>query len=404
MTGTVPLLTPKPDHVPEDRVVDFDYIRPAGMEQVGVYRAMKRLHDGPDIVWTPRHGGHWLVTRAEDVRFVQENYEIFSHEEFMIPRALMPLKPIPLAVDPPNHAKYRAVINPGFSPKRVEGMREQARALTIELIDRMKPNGGCEFLREFARVMPVTMFLKIVDLPLDRREEFVEWGIAIMSAYDPDTRMAAQVRVRTYLKQLLDERVDGEGEDLLTRVANWRNNPRFQSDEETLSMATLLFVGGLDTVASELSYITHHLAQRPDQQRRLRDDPGIIARATEEFLRRFGLSNTGRLITRDFEYKGVQFKRDEMVMVPNNLSGIDERRYADPLEVDFDRGVSPSDHNTFGNGPHKCVGAPLARVEIQVFLEEFLPRIGEFRLDPDFTDSEHCGSVPGFDTLHLRWD
>src|SRR5688500_7279476 len=159
----------------------------------------------------------------------------------MTPRAPMPLKPIPLAVAPPNHAKYRAVINPGFSPKRVEGMREQARALTIELIDRMKPNGGCEFLREFARVMPVTMFLKIVDLPLDRREEFVEWGIAIMSAYDPDTRMAAQVRVRTYLKQLLDERVDGEGEDLLTRVANWRNNPRFQSDEETLSVATLLF-------------------------------------------------------------------------------------------------------------------------------------------------------------------
>ena len=61
-------------------------------------------------------------------------------------------------------------------------------------------------------------------------------------------------------------------------------------------------------------------------------------------------------------------------------------------------------HNTFGNGPHKCVGAPLARVEIQVFLQEFLPRIGEFRLDPDFKDTEHAGSVPGFDELHLRWD
>lgn len=399
-----PLLTPKPDHVPDDRVVDFDYIRPMGMEEVGVYRAMKRLHDGPDIIWTPRHGGHWLVTRAEDVRFVQENYEIFSHEEFMIPRALMPLKPIPLAVDPPNHARYRAVINPGFMPKKVEGMREQARALTVDLIEAMKPNGRCEFMSEFARVMPVTMFLRIVDLPLDRREEFVEWGMAIMSSYEPEQRMAAQVRVRNYLKQLLDEREGGDGDDLLTRVAGWRRNPRFESDEETIAMATLLFVGGLDTVASELSYITHYLATHPAQQARLRNDPAIIPAATEEFIRRFGLSNTGRLITRDFEYKGVFFKKEEMIMVPNNLSGIDDRLYDDPLEVDFDRGTTTTSHNTFGNGPHKCVGAPLARVEIQVFLEEFLPRIGEFGLDADFKDAEHCGSVPGFDTLHLRWD
>lgn len=404
MNGTTPELTPTPEHVPAHLVADFDYIRPAGMDEVGVYRAMKRLHDGPDIVWTPRNGGHWLVTRGEDVRFVQENYEIFSHEEFMIPRTLMPFKPIPLAVDPPNHARYRAVINPGFMPKRVEGMRDQARALTIDLIDQIQPNGRCEFMSEFARIMPVTMFLKIVDLPLDRREEFVEWGLAIMSSYEPEARMAAQVRVRTYLKQLLDEREGGDGDDLLTRVAGWRRSPRFQSDEETLSMATLLFVGGLDTVSSELSYITHYLAQHPHQQARLREEPEIIPKAAEEFLRRFGLSNTGRLITRDFEYKGVQFKKDEMIMVPNNLSGIDDRLYPNPLEVDFDRGTTPSSHNTFGNGPHKCVGAPLARVEIQVFLEEFLPRIGEFRLDPDFKNSEHCGSVPGFDELHLRWN
>src|SRR3546814_12848531 len=82
----------------------------------------------------------------------------------------------------------------------------------------MKPNGGCDFLGEFARGMPVTMFLRIVDLPLDRREEFVEWGIAIMSSYDPADRMAAQMRVREYLKTVLDERDQGEGEDLLTRV------------------------------------------------------------------------------------------------------------------------------------------------------------------------------------------
>lgn len=404
MAETIPELTPRPDHVPEHLVYDFDYIRPQGMDELGVYRAVKQLHDGPDIIWTPRHGGHWLVTRAEDVRFVQENYDVFSHEEFMIPRQLMVRKPIPLAVDPPNHARYRAVINPGFAPKAVARMRDAARELTIELVEKMRPAGRCEFLSEFARIMPVTMFLKIVDLPLDRREEFVEWGIAVMSSYDMTARIAATKRINDYVQTVLDEREGGEGDDLLTRVANWRRNPRFQSDEETISMASLLFVGGLDTVAASLSYITHYLATHPDKQQRLRDEPAIVPRVSEEFIRRFGLSNTGRLITRDFEYKGVLMKKDEMIMVPNNLSGIDERVWDDPLEVDFDREVKPTDHNTFGNGPHKCVGAPLARAEIQVFLEEFVTRMPMFRLDADRQNREHCGSVPGFDELYLRWD
>lgn len=404
MSISPPALTPRPDHVPEHLVVDFDYVRPAGMDELGVYRAVKRLHDGPDIIWSPRYGGHWLVTRAEDVRFVQENYEIFSHEEFMIPRVLMPIKPIPLAIDPPNHARYRAVLNPAFTPSRVLKMRDDARALTIELTGQIRPAGQCEFLSAFARIMPVTMFLRIVNLPLDRREEFVEWGIAIMSSYDPKERMAAQIRVRDYLKSVIDEREGGDGDDLLTRVANWRSNPRFQSDEETLSMASLLFIGGLDTVAASLSYIVHYLAQNPHQQARLRAEPEIIPKASEEFLRRFGLSNTGRILTRDFTYKGVEFRKDEMIMVPNNLSGLDDRLYANPFEVDFDRGTGPLDHNTFGNGPHKCIGAGLARAEIQVFLEEFVGRMPEFRLDPERHPVEHCGSVPGFDELHLRWD
>ena len=169
-------LAPQPDHVPDELVVDFDYVHPKGLDELGVYGAMKRLHRGPDIIWSPRHGGHWVMTRAADVRFVQENYEIFSHEIFMIPRELQQFKSVPVTVDPPDHAKYRAVINPGFTPKRVAKMREAARALTIELTEKMKPIGGCEFVADFGRVMPVTLFLQIVDLPLDQREEFIEWG------------------------------------------------------------------------------------------------------------------------------------------------------------------------------------------------------------------------------------
>lgn len=395
----MPLLTPKPDHVPDDRVVDFDYVNPTGLEEIGVYAAMRRLHDGPDIIWTPRYGGHWVVTRAEDIKFVQEHFEIFSHEEFIIPRAFLPMKLLPLTVDPPMHARYRAVVNPSFIPSKVSAMREQARELTIDLIEAIKAKGGCEFVNEFARVMPVTMFLRMVDLPLDRREEFIQWGVDSVTGTAAHRQEALQ-RITDYLQQVLDERANGAGDDLLTHISAWRRNPRCPDIGDVMAMAMNLFLAGLDTVASELSFIAMHLAEHPDHRRRLREEPEIIPRATEEYLRRFGLSNTGRLVKRDFTYKGVTFCKDDMVMVPISLSGLDERKYDEPMEVDFDRNVA---HNTFGNGPHRCVGAPLARAEIQVFLKEFVTRIPEFGLDPERPPQTHGGAVPGFDHLHLLW-
>jgi cytochrome P450 len=401
MASSMPLLTAKPDYVPADRVVDFDYVNPAGMAEVGVYAAMKRLHDGPDIVWTPRYGGHWVVTRAEDIKFVQENHEIFSHEVFLIPKAYLPMRLLPLTADPPEHARYRAVVNPGFTPNKIMVMREKARELTIELAEKMKPAGGCEFVNEFARVMPVTMFLGMVDLPLDRREEFLRWGNEFMTSTSGAHREEVLQRITAYLREVLDERDHGTGDDLLTRVSAWRHHPRFRDMGEVQAMALNLFLAGLDTVASALSFIAMHLAEHPQHRKRLREDPDCIPRATEEYLRRFGLSNTGRLVRRDFTYKGITFRKDDMVMVPINLSGLDDRMYDNPMEVDFDRNAL---HNTFGNGAHRCVGAPLARVEIQVFLEEFVRRIPEFRLDPRRPPTTHGGSVPGVNHLHLLWN
>jgi len=392
---------PVPAHVPPERVVDFDYLHPAGLEEGDVYTAWKRLHDGPDIVWTPCNGGHWIVTRGEDVRYVQENYEVFSHEVFSIPRGSSPIHMPPLTVDPPLHARYRAILNPFFTPSRVRTMREKAEELTRELIGRIKSNGRCEFVNDFARVMPVIMFLGIVDLPLDQRERFVEWGVTFMTSTDSREKLSAQEKVVAYLRQVLDERYADPGDDLLSKIAAWRDNPRFQGEYEMIGMAVLVFFGGLDTVANMLSFITRYLAQHPEARRRLIEEPDLIPKATEEFLRRFGLSNTGRLITRDFDYKGVSFRKDEMIMVPISLSSMDDRLYRCPMDIDLDRDPV---HNTFGNGPHKCVGNALARAEIHVFLHEWLRALPDFRLDPEHPPVTHSGAVNGVNSLHLVWD
>lgn len=395
---------PVPAHVPPELVVDFDYLRPAGIDDGDVYSAWHSLHDGPDIFWTPCNGGHWVLTRGEDVRFVQENYEVFSHEVFTIPRGSSPITMPPLTVDPPLHARYRAILNPFFTPTRVRTMREQAQELTRELIAQLKPKGGCEFVNEFARIMPVNMFLGIVDLPLDQREQFVEWAVTFMTSLDSRAKLDAQGKVVAYLKEVLEERYRNPGDDLLSKIAAWRDNPRYQGEHEVIGMAILVYFGGLDTVAAMLSFIARYLAAHPEQRRRLIEEPEIIPAAREEFIRRFGLSNTGRLVTRDFDYKDATFRKDEMVMVPISMSSMDDRLYADPLKIDFDRGVGPLDHNTFGNGPHKCVGNALARAEIDVFLSEWLAALPDFRLDPARPPVTRSGSVNGVDSLHLVWD
>jgi len=157
-----------------------------------------------------------------------------------------------------------------------------------------------------------------------------------------------------------------------------------------------------------LSFTAWHLAEHPEHRRRLREDPAIIPRAAEEYIRRHGLSNTGRLIIADVERKGVRMLKDEMIMVPIGLSSLDERKYPDPFAVDFDRPElfekgKPA-HDTFGNGPNKCVGSPLARAELVIFIEEWQRLIPDFRLDPAHRPVSHMGGVNGVDSLYLKWD
>src|SRR5579863_3699206 len=230
-----------PSHVDPALVVDFDYNRPPGMEggpglELGpglehfdVYRALSRLHDGPDIVWTPHHGGHWIATRAEDIKWVQESWHLFSAQEKGVPRGRMPMMP-PITYDPPEHTRYRAVLNPHFARRRIEEELEpRARQAIIGLIEALRPHGACEFVSAFGYPAPLTIFFDFVNLPYDRRDEFLAWGNQFGRSPDPAERMAAHQAIIGYLGDLLDERLDDPGTDVFTGISQWRANPRFQS-------------------------------------------------------------------------------------------------------------------------------------------------------------------------------
>ena len=397
----------RPSHVPPERVVNFNYFAPPppGVESYTLLRGLQEV--GPDILWSPHNGGHWIATRADDIRWVQENYETFSHEVFTLPRGATKIIMPPLTVDPPHHARFRAIFNTFFTPGRVAAIKAEARELAIALIERIATRESCDFTAEFATVLPVTVFLQIVDLPLDRRDEFHRWAQAHMSAADDAAKKRALVPVVAYLQEILNQRYAAPGPDMLSAIAAWRDNKRFGGEDEVLGMALLIFFGGLDSVISEMTLMMRHLAENPAHRQRILREPAIIPRAVEEYLRRHGLSITGRLITHDVERKGATMKAGEMIMVPIGCSSIDERFHPRAFEVDFDRAENfgtdgrPA-HNTFGNGPHRCVGAPLARAELALLLEEWLPRIPEFSVHPDYPVNYHMNVSPGIDRLWLK--
>lgn len=397
----MPQVVAKPDHIPDELVRDFDFAHPPGMED-GVYAAWKRLHDGPDIFWTPHYGGHWVATRAEDIETIQKDYQRFSHEVFSLPREAKPLRFLPLEVDPPVHEAYRKVISPPFTPKAIAKLEGVARELAIRLIEGFKAKGRCEFVSDFSRHLPVTVFLGIADLPLERREQFISWAdAAARGGGDLELKKRAFGEAFAYLSKVIDERTANPGQDLLSEVVHGKINGREPTREERLGMGILLFFGGIDTVASMLSFIALFLATHPEHRKQLVQNPQIVPQAVEELLRRHGLSNTLRLITQDFEYKGIPFKKGDLIQVPISLHGLDERRWERPLEVDFNR--KTTFHATFGNGPHRCPGSNLARTEIRVFLQEWMARIPDFTIAKGEKVVTATGSVNAVEYLPLEW-
>lgn len=392
-----------PRHVDSTRVVEFDYMNPPGMEEGDIYKALSSLHQGPDIVWTPHHGGHWILTRFDDIKWMQESWQIFSNTEIGVPVGRCPFMP-PITFDPPNHSRYRAVFNPYFAKRKVEEeYQPRVRKIIVDLIEGLHPKGSCEFVSEFSFVAPLRIFWDFVDLPYERREEFLAWGRAMAGFGTVEERFAAHGELSKYLGELLDERLENPGDDIFTGISQWRNNPRYQKREELVGMAELVFIGGQDTVASQMGFAMQRLAERPELQQRLKDDPDIIPAAVEELLRRHGVTSTARLIMQDVERKGVEMKQGEMVMGVVGLSSIDERVYDDPFTVDFDRGPVP--YNTLGNGAHKCVGQHVGRMELRVMLEEWSRRMPNVRIDPDKpAPRSQPGPVTGVEHLHLAWD
>ena len=397
----VPMDQGVPGHIPPTLVVDFDLFNSPGAEE-DVQFAWRRLQAGPPVFWTPRHGGHWVATRGADILRIQREYEVFSHAAYTVPRGIAdPEDMIPVSLDPPRHGGYRELVNSLLPPGRVIRLGEEARVCANELIDGLIGRGECEFIDEFAKHLPIVMFLRLVDLPLEDRPRLLAMSEKASRPRSPEENRQAFVDLHAYMASWIERRRSHPGDDAISRIVHGRVEGRPLNDREIMSILNIVMFGGLDTVASMLGFVAWHLARHAVDRARLQNDPNIVPRAVEEFLRRYGLANNGRLVMRDVELGGVMLRRGDQIVVPNGLYGLDEALFPDALQVDFDRPAQP--HAAFGNGPHRCPGSFLARTEIRVFIEEWLRRIPDFSVKQGTGARMRSGFVNGMVSLPLQW-
>ena len=390
----------RPDNVPPEVVVDFDVHGPErGAEDL--HGAWRKLHQGPDIVWAPYHGGHWIFTRHADIDFAQRNHDPFSMRDVTMPANTRPTRLLPLESDPPEHTPFRAILNPWFAPKRISALKDFTRQLAIDLIEGFKPRGECEFMHDFALVLPIAIFMRLTDLPMADRENLLR--LAQMSTRGgPEDRHQATMEMMGYLMPVIADRRANPGDDILSTVVNARIEGKPLNDTDLMSMLLVILFGGLDTVASTLGFVANFMAGSPAHRRQLIEDPALVDNAVEELMRRFPPSATARTLTRDYEYKGLHFKQGDKVYITALMSGLDDRRYPNAWEIDFRR-QDAAQHNSFGAGPHRCPGSLLAKLEIKLFLEEWLKRIPDFQVKPGEPVVYGPGQVNCVERLVLSW-
>jgi cytochrome P450 len=367
------------------------HLDPSPPLEAGSYWAQAdELRETSPAFFSTMAQGYWVFTRHEQVREIYKHPEIFSSE------SITPWEPepayrfIPTQIDPPEHIKYRQILNPWFSPGAVDRIDATARQVCRRLIEELAPTGGCDFIANFALRYPTEVFLTMLGAPGSDADLFVPWVDDFFKGFggDPDGAAgmgAALAGIRTYwVDAIAERRAEGEPRpgDLASHLLQATVDDRPLTDDEMLDMLTVLVLAGLDTTRAQLGYLFRHLALTPEHRHRLAAEPSLIPSAVEESLRVHTIIfGDGRKVTEDLDFHGCPLKKGDMVYALVAGANRDPRVFARAGEFVLDR--SGNHHFGFAGGPHRCLGAHLARRELQIATSEWLQLIPDFEIAPD---------------------
>jgi len=243
--------------------------------------------------------------------------------------------------------------------------------------------------------------LDLLGLPQDRMQQFLKWEKEMLHTNDWQVRGNAVRQVKEYLLEEIEARRKAPRDDYISKVLNFEADGRKWNEEEVFGHCFNLYLGGLDTVTSLLGNIFEYLASHPEHQNSLRNDPSQIVLAVEEFLRAFAPVTAFRIASKEIEIHGQKIMPGEYVAFCTPVVGRDPNFYPNPQEVRFDR---KAPHMSLGSGIHKCLGMHLARLELQIAVEEFVGTLPEFRVKDGFKVGYFVGNILHVPELHLQWN
>ena len=262
---------------------------------------------------------------------------------------------------------------------------------------RLTPNPAFRFVK-----LDVADRAGMADLPFDDRFELFAMVDLITHDSTPGAAGEGLRQMSEYLRGTILERRESPGDDVLSIIATAKIDGEYPPEDDVIYLATNLVLGGLDTVISGLTYCMGYLARNPAQYRLLVEDPTGIRRAIEELLRVYGPAALERCVREDMAFHGTMLRKFDRIVIIPALYNTDPDTIEDPLRVDFNRSRQPA--MTFGAGPHHCVGAHLARLEMRIFLEEWVKAIPQFSLQEGAKLQGIGGFVMQLTSLPLSWD
>jgi cytochrome P450 len=313
-----------------------------------------------------------------------------------------------LSMDPPEHSRIRKLVGKAFTPRRVEGLRPRTAEIANGLLDEMVAAGPpADLVDSFAFALPAIVICELLGIPEGDRRTFRGWGDAILSIATATEvqEQDAYLNLVGYIADLFAQRRAHPGNDLLTGLVQARDNDDRLTESELLVLAMALLVAGYETTAHQITNMAYTLLTHPPQLQLLRQQPELLPTAVEEMLRFnvFGSAINPRIATADIELGNVLVRAGEPVLCSRSSANRDESVFGHADELDFSR--DPNPHVAFGYGPHFCLGANLARMELQVALGTILSRLPGVRIAvPEESLTWHSGTIlRGLAAFPIAW-
>jgi cytochrome P450 len=347
-----------------------------------------------------------IVSDRSGVDEVLRHPDVFSSN--MSAHDLKTKRPlIPLQIDPPDHRKYRKILDPLFAPTRMKAQEESVAGLVNALVDTFVDDDEIDFTRQFSLPFPSQVFLTLFGLPMEELPRFLRMKDGVIRPDHvvghpfghPETEAHQRETadsIYAYFEQVLDER-EGAGvrrDDLLSHFLHVEVDGERLTREDMLDICFLFLIAGLDTVSASLDCFFGYLAEHPEARRKLVEEPQSVPSVVEELLRwETPVMGVARVATRDVELGGCPVSAGEHVMALLGAANLDDAEFPDASELRWDREANR--HLAFGGGIHRCLGSHLARLELRVALREWHRRIPDYCIKPGV----ELDYTPGIRTL-----